>query len=95
VSRSALLGGPDEIPVSECERTRRAESRLGEPTKQNAGERRARLGLRPSSEAVPDRPGEQNQEGTNNRRRVLSIHSDVLTLTSSPTNNPFSPGGRG
>jgi len=39
------LGGPDEIPVSACERTRRAESRLGEPTKQNAGERRARLGL--------------------------------------------------
>jgi len=39
-----IVGGPGEIPVSARERTRRVESRLGEPTKQNAGERGARLG---------------------------------------------------
>ena len=41
----------------EIKQSRKAESRLGEPRKQNGGERRARLGrlFRPSSEAVPER----------------------------------------
>ena len=38
--------GPGEILVSASERTRRSESSLGVPRKQNGGERRARLGIR-------------------------------------------------
>lgn len=38
------MGGPGGILESCGERTRRAESRLGEPTKQNEGERRAWVG---------------------------------------------------
>ena len=40
VSRSALLGGPEE----HCRRLIQRERSLGEPTKQNVEERRARLG---------------------------------------------------
>jgi hypothetical protein len=61
VSRSALLGEPDGILASVSERTRRAEFRLGEPTKQNGGERRARLG-RTSGRQAQQRPRESEAE---------------------------------
>ena len=39
-----IVGGSGRIPANEVSATRKAESWLGEPTKQNADERRARLG---------------------------------------------------
>jgi hypothetical protein len=61
-SRSAFLGGPGEVLVSTANAPVRAESRLGEPRKQNEGKRRARLGcFQPSSVAVPERPREERE----------------------------------
>lgn len=56
MSRSALLGGTGRDSGEHSEWTRRAESRLGEPTKQNAGERRARLGPRRQAKQCPKDP---------------------------------------
>ncbi len=63
MSRSAFLGGPEEIPVSDRERNRRAESRPGVPRKQNKAHEG---GARRSRQAKP-KPGEikgQKRGGT-------------------------------
>ena len=61
-------GGPGEILVSVSERTRRAESRLGVPRKQNGGERRARLGIN----AVKRSRARENEEQKGNRTSTSS-----------------------
>jgi hypothetical protein len=67
VSRSALLGEPAGILASVSERTRGAEFRLGDPTKQNGGERRARLGR------ISGRQAQQRPRDVGRGRRGLGV----------------------
>ena len=81
------MGGPGEILESEANEPAGHESRLGEPAKQNGGERRARLGRWPSSEAVPERPGEQNfQENRICHESVLGEFLLDAVVMKIPTN---------
>ena len=90
-NRSALLGGPGErFRRAISERTRRAESRLGEPTKQNAGERRARLGRRcRQAKQCPREEGRKQRNDIKQSRRFELDRRWTLMFDASAFRSPF------